>query len=99
MVEYCTDIVHNESKLKTWYAAVDYAHGFELMYYMFFIGLLCFIFAGAGSSLYIVRTFDKKVGELDLYYGRIAARDIGATFYAVVSVIIIFVLQSMSANR
>lgn len=99
MVEYCTDIVHNESKLKTWYAAVDYAHGFELMYYMFFIGLLCFIFAGAGSSLYIVRTFDKKVGELDLYYGRIAARDIGATFYAIVSVIIIFVLQSMSANR
>lgn len=76
-----------------------YAFGHQTIYALMVFAALNVTFFVTGVSLYILQTFKKDITELDSFNGRVGARDIGATFYALSSVVVLLSIVYASYTR
>lgn len=75
----------------------DFGH--QTIYVLMAFAALNVTFFVTGVSLYILQTFKKDITELDSFNGRVGARDIGATFYALSSVVVLLSIVYASYTR
>jgi hypothetical protein len=104
-VDYWVDSVV-EFFAKNTYNTFHYLHeglmydfGHQTIYVLMAFAALNITFFVTGVSLYILQTFKKDITELDSFNGRVGVRDIGATFYALSSVVVLLSIVYASYTR